>query len=271
MDWARIDKKGYYYLIRVRGQRHNPLFFSNDDMGAFINMLEEVIDETDMKLFAYSLLRTDYYLLVYRNNTSLAKFMSKLETKYSMYFNDKYETVGYVHQGRYESYIILNETHNMPRVINSIHYMPEKEEITENFKDYPFSSIGFYRGNKSYIDTIERYDYDEEITDRDYEQFRNCIGSKEEYLKLLKRKPGREMGKFNERRRDELDKTLKILMKERKLDPRIFDHYRHRSKREKKLIREIIKEMGRNGFSQSEISIYLGMNRTTLNKIIKEN
>jgi len=270
MDWARIDKKGYYYLIHVRGQRANPLFFNYDDMGAFLNMLKQVIDETDMQLIAYSLLRTEYYLLVYRNNTALSQFMLKLETKYSMYFNEKYETVGYVHQGRYENYIILNESNDMPKVINNIHYLPEKSGITEDHKTYPFSSIGFYSGSKAYIETMQKYDFNNEITDRDYETYRNCIGSKEEYLRLLKRQPGREMGKFKERRQDELNKTLKILMKERKLDPGIFNKYRHRNKREKELIREIIREMGRNGFTQSEISRYLGMNRTTLNKIIKK-
>ncbi|MFO8061609.1 MAG: helix-turn-helix domain-containing protein [bacterium] len=269
MDWARIDKKGYYYLIHVRGQRNNPLFFNYDDMGAFINMLKQVIDETDMKLIAYSLLRTEYYLLVYRNNTTLAQFMLKLETKYSMYFNEKYETVGYVHQGRYENYIILNESNDMPRVINSIHYLPEESGITEDYKTYPFSSIGFYSGRKAYIESMQKYDFDNDITDRDYETYRNCIGSKEEYVRLLKRQPGREMGKFNERRRDELAKSLKILMKERNLPADIFSLNRHRTGREKKLIREIISEMNKNGYSQSEISRYLGMHRSTINKIIK--
>ncbi|MFO8061731.1 MAG: transposase, partial [bacterium] len=75
---ARIDKKGYYYHLFARGQRKNPLYFSNDDMGAFLNILNQVLELTDMDIHAYAVIRNHYHLLVHRNNTSLAQFMMKL-------------------------------------------------------------------------------------------------------------------------------------------------------------------------------------------------
>ncbi|MDY6787079.1 MAG: transposase, partial [candidate division WOR-3 bacterium] len=121
---ARHDQKGYFYHIFVRGQRKNPLFFSNDDMGAFVNILKQVLDETDIELHAYCLMRNHFHLLVYRKNTSLAQFMNKLLTRYALYFNNKYDLTGHVYQGRFGSKPIPNEGFNLPRVINYMHYNP---------------------------------------------------------------------------------------------------------------------------------------------------
>ncbi|MFO8061392.1 MAG: hypothetical protein R6U31_00525 [bacterium] len=268
MKRARIDKEGYHYLIIVKGQRDNPMFFSNDDMGAFINILKQVLDDTDISLFAYSVTRTEYQLLVYRHNTPLKTFMSKLETAYAIYFNKKYETVGHVHQGRYDSYIILNEEYNIPIVINSIHYLPQEHDEINDFRDYPFSSVKYYNGGHSYIEELVKYNYNNKIRERDYECYEDSIGSKVEYLALLKRKPGREKSKNKEKRIHELNKLLDTLLKKYKLDKDVFEKHRLRSQKEKKKIRKIVEEMKFRGYSQGAISGALGMHRTTLNKII---
>ncbi|MFO8062112.1 MAG: transposase [bacterium] len=189
---ARHDGKGYYYHVYARGQRKNPIFFSNDDIGAFINILKQVLDETDIELYAYCIMRNHFHLLVYRRNTPLAQFMRKVNTKYALYFNNKYGTVGHVFQGRFGSEPLLEEERDLPIVINYIHYNPVDAGIVSKESDYPFSSAGFYEGKKSYIEQLKRIDYDRSITDREFETYKGVIGTKEEYNKLLKRKPGRE-------------------------------------------------------------------------------
>ncbi|MDY6786871.1 MAG: hypothetical protein SVK54_01965 [candidate division WOR-3 bacterium] len=265
MKRARIDKQGYFYLITVKGQRKNPLFFSNDDRGAFLNILKKVLDDTDISLFAYSITRIEYQLLVYRHNTPLKTFMSKLETAYAIYFNKKYETVGYVHQDRYNSLIILNDEYNVPRVINSIHYLPQEEGLIDDFKEYPFSSISFYRGRKDYIPQIRRYVYDRRMQAMDYDIYEDAIGTRKEYLALLKRKPGRKKGKGYERRDTVFFEKLDVLLKEHGLTEDVF--YRWRSDREKKRLKKLVEALNRIGFTQSYIGRQLGLSHTTINNM----
>ena len=267
MKRARIDKRGYFYLITVKGQRNNPLFFSNDDRGAFLNILKKVLDETDISLFAYSITRIEYQLLLYRHNIPLKTFMSKLKTAYAMYFNNKYDTVGHVHQGIYDSLIILNDEYNVPRVINGIHYLPQERGLIDDFKEYPFSSISFYRGKKDYISQIKRYAYDRRRRARDYDRYEDAIGTKKEYLKLLKRKPGREKGKGYERRDTVFFEKLDLLLKEHGLTEDVF--YRRRSDREKKRLKKLLKALNRGGFTRSYIGRKLGLSHTTINNMIK--
>ena len=270
MTYARIDKKGYYYHIFVRGQRKQPLFFSKDDMGAFINMLKQVLDETDIVLCGYCLMRNHFHLIVYRRNVTLGQFMQKLLIKYAMYFNDKYDTTGHVYQGRFGSKPVLNEARDLPRVFNYVHYNPVGAVIVNKPSDYEFSSAGFYEGKDSYIEQLKKVDFDQSITDRDFETYRNAIGTKEEYLKFLKRKPGREMSKYNERRRKELDKLLESLLKEHGLTRSVFEKYKRRSSKNKKKIKKIIKVLNRQGYTQARIADLLNVHKTTINKMLKD-
>ncbi|MDY6787398.1 MAG: transposase [candidate division WOR-3 bacterium] len=261
----RFDRKGYFYHIYVRGQRGQPLFFSKDDMGAFINILKQVLDETDIELYAYALIRNHFHLLVYRNNTSLAQFMSKLNIRYALYFNNKYNKRGHVFQGRFGSKVITEEEYNLPRVINYIHYNPQKHNMADDSIKYPFCSAGFYSGKGDYIEHLKKIDYDRTITDREFETYKGCIGTKEQYLKLLKRKPGREKSRFKERRRKNLRHDLRTLLKENKLEKEVF--HRRRNKKEQKSVISIIRYLIGEGYYQSEVARELGLHKSTVSRL----
>jgi len=103
---ARFDKEGYYFHLICRGQRKNPLFFSKRDMQKYIKILNQIQQEYDLEVFAFCLMRNHVHFLVRRNSQGLHKFMQRLNTKYALYFNKKYNVVGYVFQGRYKSVIL---------------------------------------------------------------------------------------------------------------------------------------------------------------------
>lgn len=196
---ARIDRKGYYYHLFARGQRKNPIFFSKDDMGIFLNILNQILELTDIDLHAYALIRNHYHLFVYRNNTSLAQFMQRLNIRYAIKFNKKNDLVGRLFAGRFGSRIVLDED-EIPVMINYVHYNPLKHKMTDNWQDYPFSSAGFYEGKSNYVKKLKLIDFDRTITSREPNIYKDCIGTEEQYLEFLKRKPGREKG--NLRRED---------------------------------------------------------------------
>ncbi|MCD6579074.1 transposase, partial [bacterium] len=105
---ARIDLKNYWYHVISRGQRKNPLFFSEEDMLQYIKILIELLNKFDIILGAFCLMRNHVHLLLFRRNDSLYQFMHLLNTRYALYFNKKYKLVGHVFQGRYVSKIVLD-------------------------------------------------------------------------------------------------------------------------------------------------------------------
>ena len=88
-----------------------------------------------------------------------------------------------------------------------IHQNPVKAGIVKNESDYKFSSAAFYHGLKKPLlpikkipllsgdKSIEKYLEFLEKGYFEYSKYRNCIGSKEEYMKFEKRKEKRRKRK----------------------------------------------------------------------------
>ncbi|MFO8062032.1 MAG: helix-turn-helix domain-containing protein, partial [bacterium] len=149
-----------------------------------------------------------------------------------------------------------------------IHYNPVDAGIVSKESDYPFSSAGFYEGKKSYIEQLKRIDYDRSITDREFETYKGVIGTKEEYNKLLKRKPGREKSKKKERRTKTLKQIVDSLLNANGLDRKVF--HKHRSKSEKQKLSKIIITLLKQGYNQSDIAKEIGFHPTTIGRMIQK-
>jgi len=65
--------------------------------------------------------------------------MQSLNTKYSMYFNYKYNRIGHLWQGRFRSNPILSEKY-LETVIKYVEMNPIRAELAESIEAYPFVS-----------------------------------------------------------------------------------------------------------------------------------
>ncbi|MDO8663899.1 MAG: transposase, partial [Candidatus Wildermuthbacteria bacterium] len=93
-DWARFHR----LLYLANGT--NPIRFHETD-----NLIFSSIDRGDplVAVGAYVLMPNHFHILVKEiTEKGLSKFMEKLNTGYSMYFNKKYERVGPLFQGRFK-------------------------------------------------------------------------------------------------------------------------------------------------------------------------
>ncbi len=93
-DWARFHK--LIYLANGT----NPVRFREIE-----NMIFSNIDRGDplVAIGAYVLMPNHFHILVKEiTENGLSRFMEKLNTGYSMYFNKKYERVGPLFQGRFK-------------------------------------------------------------------------------------------------------------------------------------------------------------------------
>ncbi|MFO8062555.1 MAG: helix-turn-helix domain-containing protein, partial [bacterium] len=106
------------------------------------------------------------------------------------------------------------------------------------------------------------------ITDREFETYKGVIGTKEEYNKLLKRKPGREKSRKKERRTKTLKQIVDSLLNANGLDRKVF--HKHRSKEEKQKLSQIIITLLKQGYNQSDIAKEIGFHPTTIGRMIQK-
>ena len=218
---------------------------------------------------------------IYRNKYPLQTFMKRLNTKYALYFNKKYNLVGHVFQGRYKSKVVL-DNYYLVSLIKYIHMNPVEAGIVETPGEYRYSSAGFYEGkqeeNIPNIERIpifketERYIEFMESEDMEYPIYRDSIGSKDDYVSLEKRMSGREKSKFKEKRlskRDIHTDAQKISEELGYEIEKILTYKWDRNKNKKDIKIQIIKELVRYGYNHSEIARLFGYHRSTINKILE--
>lgn len=132
-----------YYHIYNRGNEKKPIFLDRQDYSVFLHYLEEYLspkDEQGLKekfndastsykekdkivkllrlnnffdeitLIAYCLMPNHFHFFIKQKSAgSIDKFMNSLGTRYTKYFNTKYERVGSLCQGVYKAVLVENE------------------------------------------------------------------------------------------------------------------------------------------------------------------
>ncbi len=138
--------KGEYYHIYNRGVEKREIFTSESDYNRFVyllyyaNLFEPVNmrsminqgfpsvnrGETLVDIGGWCLMPNHFHLLVKeKSNGGLSKFLSKLQTGYSMYFNKKNERTGALFQGSFKAEH-LNTDEYLKYIYSYIHLNPIK-------------------------------------------------------------------------------------------------------------------------------------------------
>lgn len=272
---ARVQKRGYYYHIIARGQRKNPLFFSYKDMNVFIKYLKECLAETDIELIAFCIMRNHYHLLVRKNKDDLDRLMHPLNTRYAIYFNKKYETVGRVFQGRYKSLPVLKEKH-LYTIVNYINYNAVKHNIVKDINNYQFTSYHCYfnssKKNKCLIDVQIPQFQTKKIYSIDviFNEKKGYIGSETEYMAFEKRSEGRQNSRDRDKtsRQAVMQQLLADAMTANKIDLQYIKRNKYK-KNNKDPINHVVIYLFEHGVTQSEIARLIGYSRAGIHKIIK--
>lgn len=136
-------ENGYYHLYN-RGVEKRKIFLDQQDYGVFLSYLKEYLLSKDEKglsekladpntsavernkilkilqmnnfadeitLLAYCLMPNHFHFFLKQKSAgSIDKFMNSLGTRYTMYFNRKYDRVGSLYQGVYKAVSVVNES-----------------------------------------------------------------------------------------------------------------------------------------------------------------
>lgn len=186
------------YHIYNRGVEKRKIFLDKQDYLRFIHDLFEFNDETPainttfyfdhlknievqpryikqprkllVEILCFSLLPNHFHLLLrQKKDQGIIKFMQKLGTGYTMYFNQKYKRVGSLFQGRFKATLVKQESHFI-YLPDYIHLNPLdaiepnwREGKIKNYKEairflenYRWSSYLDYTGKKNFPSVTSR-------------------------------------------------------------------------------------------------------------------
>lgn len=117
-----------------------------------------------VEILAFTLMPNHFHLILrQKRDGGIVKFMQKLGTGYTMYFNKKYKRVGGLFQGRYKAVLLENDSHFIYLPFY-VHANPLKiyrgstsiDKMFDFLKDYRWSSFLDYIGIKNFPSVTSR-------------------------------------------------------------------------------------------------------------------
>jgi len=152
------DKQDHEYFLRL-------IFLCNKDIKFKINFLEGDAYEMEQGnqivcIGAYCLIPNHFHILITQiEDGGISKFMHKITSGYSHYYNKKYERTGSLFEGKFKSQYIDNDRY-LKYIFSYIHLnivktiqkdwkekgIQNKQKVTDFLKNYKYSSFQDYLG-----------------------------------------------------------------------------------------------------------------------------
>lgn len=143
----RIWYPNIMYHITARGNHRNDIFRDEEDYIVYLTIIEEVLEyySDDYELISYCLMTNHVHLQIKTKERHIKDFMSKLNSFYVRYFNNKYNYDGHLYKDRYGSEVIENDKYAL-EVSRYIHLNPVRAKMVERPDEYRWSSYNMYIG-----------------------------------------------------------------------------------------------------------------------------
>ncbi|MCX6702076.1 MAG: transposase [Candidatus Zambryskibacteria bacterium] len=172
MERKFVFSVGEFYHIYNRGNNKQAIFLNDNDRNRFNKLLyvcnstKPVVfktiqgmpldkierDKTLVDIGAYCLMPNHFHLLLHEKiDNGISRFLEKLSTAYSMYFNKKYDRTGKLFEGRFKANHTDNDEY-LKYLFSYIHLNPIKM-IDSKWKE---NGVVDRNGAKKYL---EQYNY----------------------------------------------------------------------------------------------------------------
>ncbi len=139
----RIDVGNEIYHCLNRAVGRQTIFKNDKDYQLFENILQEVVDITEMRILAYSIMPNHFHLILHpRNDGDLSEFMKRLTVTHTQRYRVATKTVGQgaVYQGRYKSFITQDDKH-LFTVLRYVERNPLTAQLVNNPLEWRFGSV----------------------------------------------------------------------------------------------------------------------------------
>ena len=141
------------YHITSRGNRRSDIFREDEDYQVYISIIKEAVEflENQYEIISYCLMTNHVHLQVETKDRHIKYLMMRINRFYAKYFNNKYQYVGHLFQGRYGSELIEEDSYVL-ETSRYIHLNPVRAKMVEKPENYEWSSYSMYIGNDKEIE-----------------------------------------------------------------------------------------------------------------------
>lgn len=136
---VRIEFPGASYHVTSKGRDGQTVFNDDEDRGAFLNVVENVVDRFDWLIHSYILMNDHYHLVVEVPGANLSKGMRQLNGVYTQHFNRRHGQEGPIFQGRFKSVLFEKKNYLLP-VCRHVVTNPARDDDAANYSSYRWSS-----------------------------------------------------------------------------------------------------------------------------------
>lgn len=126
-----------------RGVQGEDIFIENESKSAFLDLLKDKSDKMKIKVLSYCIMDNHYHLIIQDMSGNISDFAKLLNGEFGKYYRKKYGGKGYVFQGRYNSFLIQDDSY----LILAITYVllnPVRSQIVLTPREYIWSSVNEY-------------------------------------------------------------------------------------------------------------------------------
>ena len=161
----RVEFEGaiYHLTCRMLGDVESVLFTDDADRKRFIERLSERVEQYNIRLYMFVLMRNHYHLVFETPKGNCSKFMQSLSTAYTVYYNLRHDRHGHLFDGRYKAKLVDGDDYLLA-LSRYVHLNPVKvagiksklvEEKIRYLLEYPWSSYPGYIRKRSRFDFVE--------------------------------------------------------------------------------------------------------------------
>lgn len=167
----RIEGAGLWYHVMCRGNRGCCIFDDEQDFLALLGRLATVVSAFHVEIHAYALMVNHVHLFVRTREANLGRFMQRLVSGYTTWYNFRHGTCGHLFQGRYKALLVEKNAYGSA-VSRYIHLNPVRvagrgtQSVAQRqaqLRDYRWSSyramIGLAKAEEWLVrqDTLGRF------------------------------------------------------------------------------------------------------------------
>ena len=174
--------EGSVFHIYNRAVANTILYYDADDYLYYLKKFKKNISDSNFEIYAYCLMPNHFHFCIRQNSEyPVWKLFNKVNTSYSMYYNNKYMRNGKLFAGKLQ-HKQLHTDNYLITLCQYIHYNPQKAGIVSELSNWQFSNYLEYirkrHGtlfSKQLINDYPDVFCDYSITINDYEKYLNDI------------------------------------------------------------------------------------------------
>ncbi|WP_454063736.1 REP-associated tyrosine transposase [Candidatus Nitrospira salsa] len=138
---ARASVGGLCYHVINRGNARAEVFHNSGDYQAFLELVQESLEERPLRIIAYCLMPNHFHLLVWpRKDGELSQWMQWVMTTHVRRYHRDHQSNGHIWQGRFKAFPIQQDEHLL-KVWRYIERNPVRARLVTRAEDWRWSSL----------------------------------------------------------------------------------------------------------------------------------